>query len=397
VSVNGSRVNDGLEISRIEHPLADVWIGRVKETNFDYTYGGTRMVAHSTDDDSAVAMLHELATTESLLKNLLINSALEEGALDSFGERLPEGFVESRVGGARCIIRPRHAQTGAFWDDPDHPDFITSISSVFAEMGNYLNEQEGYIKLTPDFGRYASLSNLLREFTPHVLGISCEVGGCGGKTSYTTTGVVTAFEHFQFPPDTPVTVIGSDGAMGTEFLEYVTGAGFRDIAVSDIAYQRENTPAPWPSGLRKMTAELGTFTSDCLSRGGVIVATTWGRELQNSDLSALVPRAHLLLAHNLSIPDGRRGVELARRLTAREVTTLPGQILTLGGALTTRLEWFWRQARPTQPFDKPLAHDVVRAVVGHWTDTSLRHADNHGITPYEAMGLMRHSPPQPDL
>jgi hypothetical protein len=184
--------------------------------------------------------------------------------------------------------------------------------------------------------------------------------------------------------------------MGSEFLEYVSGRGFRDIAISDIAYQRETAPAHQPAGLRNMTAKLGTFTSDCLSRGGVIVATTWGKELENSDLSALVPQAHFLLAHNLSIPYGRPGIELARQMTAREVTTLPGQILTLGGALTTRLEWFWRQSRPNQLFDKSLAHDVVRAVVGHWTDMSLRHADSDGITPYEAMGLMRNSPPHSD-
>jgi hypothetical protein len=385
VSGNGGRLNDRLEIRYIEHPLADIWIGRVTDTDFDYTYGGTRMVAPGTGDNSVVAMLHELAISESLLKNVLINKAIEDGAVDSFGDRLPEGFARSRVGGARCIIRPRTAEIHALWSDPDNPRFTASISAVFAAIGDFLNSQEGYIKLTPDFGRYASLSDMLRQFTPHVLGIACEDAGCGGKTSYTTTGVVAAFEYFQFPRDTPVTVIGSDGSMGSEFVDYITGSDYGDIAVSDIAYQRDAAPTRRPPSLRQITAELGTFTTDCLARGGAIVAMTWGRELQNSDLSALPPDAHFLLAHNLSLPYGPLGVELARQVTARNVTALPGQVLTMGGALTSRLEWFWRQSRPNQRFDKPLAHEVVRAVVSYWVDAARRQARTDDITPYEAM------------
>jgi hypothetical protein len=385
VSGNGRRRNDELEIHHIDHPLADVWIGRVADTDFDYTYGGTRMVAPDTEDQIVVSTLHELATSESLLKNLLINNAIQDGAVDAFGDRLPEGFSRSRVGGARCIIRPRTEDTHLLWNDPGDPRFAASIGSVFAVIGDFLTSQDGYIKLTPDFGRYATLSDLLRQFTPHVLGISCEVGGCGGKTSYTTTGVVAAFEYFQFPPDTPITVIGSDGAMGSEFIDYIRGSNYADLAVSDIAYQRESAPARQPAGLRQIAAKRGTFTTDCLARGGAIIAMTWGRELQNSDLSALVPDAHFLLAHNLSIPTGPMGVGLARQVTARNVTAVPGQLLTLGGALTSRLEWFWRRSRPDQPFDKPLAHDVVRAVVLHSVDAARRLARADEITPYEAM------------
>jgi len=385
VSGNGRRQDNELEIRHIDHPLADVWIGRVADTDFDYTYGGTRMVAPDTDEHTVVSTLHELATSESLLKNLLINKAVEAGAVDAFGDRLPEGFSRSRVGGARCIIRPRTEDTHLLWNNPGDPRFAASISSVFAAIGDFLTSQDGYIKLTPDFGRYATVSDLLRQFTPHVLGISCEVGGCGGKTSYTTTGVVAAFEYFQFPPDTPITVIGSDGAMGSEFIDYMRRSNYGDIAVSDIAYQRKSAGARRPEGLRQIAAESGTFTTDCLARGGAIVAMTWGRELQNSDLSALVPDAHFLLAHNLSIPTGPTGVDLARQVTARKVIALPGQVLTLGGALTSRLEWFWRKSRPGQPFDKPLAHDVVRAVVFHWVDAAHRLARTEEITPYEAM------------
>jgi hypothetical protein len=374
----------GLEVYQIAHPLADIWIGRVKGKTFDYTYGGTRMVEPHTDDETMLATLSDLATNESLFKNLLINKAIADGALKLLSHRLPDGFAESRVGGARCIIRPRARQTQEIWNDPTAGNFTASIRPIFAVIGDFLNSQEGYLKLTPDFGRYASLSDMLREFTPHVLGIACEIGGCGGKTSYSTTGVTAAFEYFRFSRDIPVTIIGSDGAMGSEFHDYVKRQGHSDVVICDISYEQEVSRAP-RTDATQVPARSGTFTREALSRGGVIVATTWGRELQNCDLSALLPGTRFLLAHNLSIPPGRPGVGLTQRVAERGVTALPGQVLTLGGALTTRLEWFWRQSRPDQPFDKPLAHDVVRTVVSHWVKSSLDQADKDKVTPYEAL------------
>ncbi len=386
---NGSSMDAGIEVYEIEHPLADIWIGRVKDGTFDYTYGGTRMVKPSIDDPTVLATLHDLATNESLFKNLLINRALAEGALESLSDRLPDGFAESRVGGARCIIRPRSLETQAIWNDPKTPSFATSIRPIFVAIGDCLNSHEGYIKLTPDFGRYALVSDMLREFTPHVLGIACEIGGCGGKTSYSTTGVTAAFDHFRFSHDIPLTLIGSDGAMGSEFHSYVTKQGHSNIALCDISYDLEG-PQASGSGAPLLPARAGTFTREALSRGGVIVATTWGRELENCDLSALLPGTRFLLAHNLSIPPGRPGINLAQQVAERGVTALPGQMLTLGGALTTRLEWFSRKSRPDQPFDKPLAHDVVRAVVSHYGETTLRAAGEQKVTPYEALlGLAR--------
>jgi hypothetical protein len=374
----------GLEVYQIAHPLADIWIGRVKDKTFDYTYGGTRMVEPHTDDETVLATLTDLATNESLFKNLLINKAIADGALELLSHRLPDGFNESRVGGARCIIRPRTRQTQEIWNDPTSENFTAYIRPIFAAIGDFLNSQEGYLKLTPDFGRYASLSDMLREFTPHVLGIACEIGGCGGKTSYSTTGVSAAFEHFRFSRDIPVTIIGSDGAMGSEFHDYIKRQGHSDVAVCDLSYEQEVSRAP-RTDATQVPARAGTFTREALSRGGVIVATTWGRELQNCDISALLPGTRFLLAHNLSIPPGRQGVGLTQRVAERGVTALPGQMLTLGGALTTRLEWFWRQSRPDQPFDKPLAHDVVRTVVSHWVKSSLDQADKDKVTPYEAL------------
>jgi hypothetical protein len=69
-------------------------------------------------------------------------------------------------------------------------------------------------------------------------------------------------------------------------------------------------------------------------------------------------------------------------------------MLTLGGALTTRLEWFWRQSLPDRQFDKPLAHEVVRTVVSHSVKAALRNAEMERMTPYEALLQLADVDPQ---
>ncbi len=67
------------------------------------------------------------------------------------------------------------------------------------------------------------------------------------------------------------------------------------------------------------------------------------------------------------------------------VKAYPGQVLTLGGALTSRLEWYWRQSHPDMPFNKPLAHEVVRAVVSFLVHRIEAECQSAGRTPLEAM------------
>lgn len=44
----------------------------------------------------------------------------------------------------------------------------------------------------------------------------------------------------------------------------------------------------------------------------------------------------------------------------------PGQLLTFGGAMTSRLEWFFRSSRKEDElFNKPLAHKAVRLAVDY--------------------------------
>jgi hypothetical protein len=377
-----------MRVHRLRAPHADVFIADEDGSDrFDYHYGGTRCVHPATSDDAVLDELNRLQRDESGLKNALINVAVRQGALAHFNPgRLPFNFLRSRIGGARCILRPADKATAHAIADGSGDELEATIRPVFAQLGDYLNNANGRIKLTPDFGRYAGLADLLYHHTPHVLGIRCDRGGCGGKASYSTTGVIAAFEALGCHRGrAPVTLIGSAGAMGSGFLSYLINARFQDVAVCDLAYDRKDIPAPIPSRATHLESVEGRFTHDCLARGGGIVATTLGRELENSPWELLPPGTVLLLAHNLAIPRGEDGVRLMREIQSRGVTAYPGQVLTLGGALTSRLEWYWRQGRPGVPFDKPMAHEVVRAVVSFLMHRIEVKCHSSSMTPLEAM------------
>ncbi|GCE51343.1 hypothetical protein EI42_04043 [Thermosporothrix hazakensis] len=376
-----------IQIYTLTHEYADVWIAADGELHTCYAYGGTRMVDPSRKSTQIEDMLKRLMWDESLFKNRLINGALRRGVLDTFQDRLPEGLSESVVGGARCIIVPRDQETYTVLTDPQHPAFYEKLSPIFAEIGAFLNEQQGRIKLTPDFGRFAGLADLLATYTPHVLGIRCPDGGCGGKSSYSSTGVIAALELLDIADYTQkaVTLIGAAGAMGSDITRYFEERMFEDVVVCDLVYDQAEATVTAPSSFVHLSAKNHCFTDACLQRGGTIVATTVGEELENSNWQLIPPGTRLFLAHNLAIPRGERGLHLMQELQKQGVLALPGQLLTLGGALTSRVEWFWRQSRPKQAFDKPLAHAIVYAVVQFLTREILATAQETGKTPYEAM------------
>lgn len=372
---------------------ADIWIATDHQSDVDYSYGGTRMVDPDMADSDVHQLLDRLMVSESQLKNQLINKALRQQSLgETIAQRTPDGFLGSSVGGARCLIRPTSAELRTILNQPTHPQFAETIAVIFEQIGAALNQQEGRIKLTPDFGRFAGMADLLAQFTPHVLGIRCEAGGCGGKSSYSATGIIAALETLGVTPAThpTITLIGADGAMGSHVLDYCLDAGFADIAVCDLAYDNGTPPPALPT---RLAARDRAFTAACLERGGVIVATTVGHELEHSSWQAIPANSILLLAHNLAIPAGSAGELLMQQLADQGVCALPGQLLTLGGALTSRVEWFWRQSRPDEMFDKLLAHTIVRAVVEFLVAETLKLSHTRGVTPYEAMLHMTQDTP----
>lgn len=373
-------------ITQISHPLATIWIARERWNGASYFYGGTRLIDPSISDLMAKDMLVRLMETESGTKNRLIDHAIAEGALDGMGANLPPGFLQSRVGGARCLIRPLTREIASTLADPSHLENAQVTAAVLERLGDALNEEEPRVRLTPDFGRYAGLADVLHQYTPNVLGIRCNKGGCGGKSSYSATGVLAGVAQAASAllEDRPVTCIGSAGAMGTQVLQHFLACGIKDLAACDLAYEMPNGPSV-PQGCTHLKSRPGCFTAESLDRGGVIAATTVGDELARSTWSAIPAQTVLCLAHNLALPAGPEGIRLSRELAGRGVLVIPGQVLTLGGALTARLEWYWRQL-PTKPdFNKALAHTVVTRTVSHLVREMLAIAEAAGTAPYEAM------------
>jgi hypothetical protein len=374
-------------ITRVSHPLATIWLARERGEEASYFYGGTRLIEHFVGESEVVEILFRLMEGESSVKNRLINWAIEDGALNEFVAELPNGFLQSRVGGARCLIQPQTQEIAASLRDPADPRNAHTTAAILQCVGEILNEREPKIKLTPDFGRYAGLADVLRQYTPNVLGISCEEGGCGGKSSYSVTGVLAGFEktaplYDELPP---VTCIGSAGAMGSGVLNYFLAREPANLAVCDLVYDDAASDLRVPDGCARLKSCAGSFSAESLARGGTIIATTVGDELANSPWE-LIPRGStFLLAHNLALPAGQKGIELARNLALNGVLLIPGQVLTLGGALTARLEWYWRQLPAKTAFNKDLAHRIVNHLVTHLMNAILDAAQLTSVAPYQAM------------
>lgn len=377
-----------MKIVKIAHDFADIWITAEYQQGCHYYYGGTRMATPQATDEEIEQDIERLAITESAFKNRLINLALTRNIFQHYEHRLPQGFMDSVVGGARCIIRPRDLETYRILSQPGHKQFRKVILPIFSSVGEYLNQADGIIKLTPDFGCFAGLADILVEFTPHTLGIGCEKGGCGGKSSYSVTGILSALQSTGAiqSRDETITLIGSAGAMGSDILAFFQREAFRNLAICDLAYEHEASRPVLETGIL-LPAIARTFTEECLQRGGTIVATTLGRELENSSWWLLPSGTTFFLAHNLAIPNGEKGLTLMRQLAKQGVKVFPGQILTLGGALTSRLEWFWRQSKPNIPFDKQLAHLVVKDTIHFLITENQKIADQEDLSPYEAMLL----------
>lgn len=385
-------MNPNIKIFEINHDLADIWIASEDNSEANYAYGGTRIVDPFFTNNEVIKVIKTLLLYESSIKNRLINIALKQGILSSYKNEVPKDFLTSIVCGGRCIIRPKNQEIASILKNPEHPKFDATILLIFERIGIFLNQNKGKIKLTPDFGRFAGLADILAKFTDHVLGISCEDGGCGGKSSYSSTGIKSAIETININnyKNMSVTLIGSAGALGTDILKYFIKENFNDIKICDLVYDEVDYSSRNKSilpdiNINKLPSKNNIFTEQCLMRGGLLVATTVGGELEKSNWKIIPKDTILFLAHNMAIPIGEEGIRLMQTIEANGVFALPGQLLTLGGALTSRLEWFWRQSKSAEFFDKELAHLIVKDVVRFLVSEIQSNSEYLKITPYEAM------------
>jgi len=93
----------------------------------------------------------------------------------------------------------------------------------------------------------------------------------------------------------------------------------------------------------------------------------------------------------MAISLGNKGLKIVKNLAKQNVICVPGQVLTLGGALTSRLEACHRaehkiikanEGKNIVTFPKRLAHEIVKDIIYHITTNIITRKN---LTPWEAM------------
>lgn len=187
------------------------------------------------------------------------------------------------------------------------------------------------------------------------------------------------------PKDTPITLIGAAGALGSGVRKYIQENGFTNVAICDLQYNDKPTK-DLPEGWRVLPAESGKFTDACLARSGQgswLITTAYGDEMLHSNWKELKAGTTWIGAQNKDIPEREQGVSFARALKGRGITHLPGQLMTIGGTTASWIEWQAR--RSNTPFSKAAAHDVVHNVTQSILEKMMEMSHSNNITPYEAM------------
>jgi len=363
------------------------------------------------------------------------------------GYKVPDPYRYLRFLGGRCVILPLTPHVYEVLLHPKHQDAHRINDAIFSVVGRFLNGRAdgvlidalgevvstnfripcGALFLTPDFGPNAQLANIANEHTPQILGVKPEVGGGAGKSAYTVSGFMGAFvacmregllAGHRDLSNVPITIIGAGGEMGADTCRRLaSGCDFAEpigtatnVRVCDLRFDSWLTKAgglnirtadehelALPGSWRVIDSAPGRFTDEAL-RGdgtpGVIIAMTWGRELENSNIDVIPEGSLLLMAHNFSFPEGVRGIEMSRRLAMRGIWAFPGQLLTAGGAANSRLEIAFRASRgytkaheglEIEMYPKRLGHELVFAIMNFLAEVSIRHCRDTDESPLEAM------------
>lgn len=361
-------------------------------------------------------------------------------------------FLKLEFRGGRAIILADSLDIHQIIINANHPQAYEVYSSIFKQVGAFLNGQRGATRIdfqgnvvekdtfippgalfiTPDFGANKKLADYLHEHTPQVLGVDASVGGGGGKAAYTVSGFFGAFDaasdHGLFNADDenlPISLIGAAGAMGSDTAKRLAERGFKNVLVADIAYDYtkpveidfttgeklvpileseryrmngeafQRIPLCWDVAL----AEPGKFTDEALGRNGkprVIIAMTFGKALEHSNLEAIPDNSTLLLSENWSIPPGDKGLKIMEALKSRDIIALQGQAITPGGAGNSKVEIFFRatanggitkamENEETPIYHKRLGHEIVYRQINQGVSDLLSLVVEKDITTIEAL------------
>ncbi len=464
------------------------------KTNF--AYGGSRLADFLENvvegEKRAIKSVNFLALAESHMKHVIINKAVEEGALNNLidpathklltslkadnnlqidieaGYKLPERYLDLKIRGSRCIILPESEEIENILKNTKHPRFYEiadivlkkianflngiDLASVIDSQGNLIDEakiNKGEINLTPDFGRFSEIADILNKFTPQVLCVNASAGGCCGKVAYTVTGILAGWKACVdnnlcsfIPEETDITFIGSAGALGEVISEYLKDLNFQKIKLCDLQYKLDeiitinretdlkklqikeyikNNDGSFvittitnrivrvnlkdklirlvDGGYQAMLSSWevipaieGMYTDEALNcNGGIIISTAFGREIEHSNCHLIPSGTLFLAAHNIAVRLGKSGLKMLMDLDAQGVVFVPGQVLTLGGALTSRLEACYRsehkiikanEGKNSNIFPKKLAHEIVKNIIYHVTSNIV---SRNNVTPWEAL------------
>jgi hypothetical protein len=159
------------------------------------------------------------------------------------------------------------------------------------------------------------------------------------------------------------------------------------------ALSRYNT-SPAPPRSIVLPAINGRITDDCLRRGGLLLVCAFGGELENSHIGEIPRGTDVFMCENLAFSSDEVRKEIERALTARTITLIPGQILTLGGAAISRYEAFHRRNHENVRFEKAQGRAFVAAVTHHILQMLKEQmSKERGL--YDSMyGIIRESAPQ---
>jgi phosphoglycerate dehydrogenase-like enzyme len=390
-----------IKVEKIVIPgVATVHVSHEQEvTPIEYGYSGVRVLSPMSDE-AAIENAKRLSLTSSSWKNWMINHAVKDGVLSELAKehkttKLFEVLEKQgrRIYGGRAIIIPeannyKGESIETILKDAEHRYFDEVSSPVYKAIGDYLNSLGGKLQITPDFGPNASTADKLHAHTPHALGIAEKNNGSGGKSPYSVTSILATLKQLkleQQPKDTPITVIGAAGALGSGICAYLEKNGFTNVTVCDLQY-KNTPPKNLPQGWKIEPAVPGKFTDACLDRSGKnswIITAAYGDEMLNSNWQRMKPGTHWIAAQNKDVPEKGEGIAFARHLKQKGILHIPGQLLTIGGTTASWVEWCARQNQ--LPFSKELAHDLVEKVTGKILDHMIKETLKDGTTPYEAM------------
>jgi phosphoglycerate dehydrogenase-like enzyme len=364
-----------------------------------YAYSGIRVLSPMSAEE-ALTNAKRLSLTASSWKNWLINHAIKDGALEKvpYNARiqLPPKLQQAstrEIYGGRVIVIPEKAlfrgnTIEEILKDSSHPYFAEVSTPIYRALGERLNQLKGKLRVTPDFGPNAYTANIMHDHTEYTLGISADRNGSGGKSEYSITSILSVIRRMgidKAPKDSPITVIGSAGALGSGIVEYLRAEGFNNVLLCDLQYAN-NPPQSLPSGWRIAKAQNGKFTDECLQntgKGAWLITAAYGDEMSASNWKKIKPGTIWIGAQNKDLPNGMEGIEFARTLKDRGILHLPGQLLTIGG---TAASWVEHESRkfPGKAFPREAAHEVVQAVTNTILEKILAEKEA-GSTPYEAL------------